>query len=495
MNKKMILIAMLEIFAVMIAFGQSSAISLSTVIRFPVGFGEGNDVAIDLCNDSAGNFLVGGQVEKLYIGPWFNAGISKYSPDGKLIWTKTWGNDTMCVGWSMIYSPYDNSIFQATQEFDGTNPVLISKFDGNDGHQIWQITRETGSPVYLLQVWNQYLLALRNGFNPTLFFIRNTDGSIQSSFSVGNYISISSMKILGDSLWIFSPEIIEKFILPRDSAIWRIPTSSLAINPVKTHGAVDSKGNSYICISDAWDNINGYMKFVAAKFSSDGKLIWKNQWYGWADTSRASGLDINNWVYGVALSEPLGILVAFGEVQKYGTNGYVGAWGSSYMAFLNTSTGDTLWTNKWDDDPADVVVLWNDGYFNQQNQLVMLGLSWFGNVDPPKPKNNFVKIFNIGINAIPENQQSHPSTFMLSQNYPNPFNPTTNIVYTVPHRAHIKLTVYNILGEEVATLVDEEKAPGEYTVTFDGSRLASGVYFYRLHAGRFNETREMVLVK
>jgi len=62
-------------------------------------------------------------------------------------------------------------------------------------------------------------------------------------------------------------------------------------------------------------------------------------------------------------------------------------------------------------------------------------------------------------------------------------------------REHIKLTVYNILGEEVTTLVDEEKSPGEYTVTFDGSRLPSGVYFYRLHAGRFNETREMVLVK
>jgi hypothetical protein len=88
-----------------------------------------------------------------------------------------------------------------------------------------------------------------------------------------------------------------------------------------------------------------------------------------------------------------------------------------------------------------------------------------------------------------------PTDFGLEQNYPNPFNPATNIMYTVPGREYINLTVYNILGEKIATLVDEEKAPGKYTVTFDGSRLPSGVYFYRVHAGRFNETREMVLVK
>jgi len=88
-----------------------------------------------------------------------------------------------------------------------------------------------------------------------------------------------------------------------------------------------------------------------------------------------------------------------------------------------------------------------------------------------------------------------PTDFGLEQNYPNPFNPATNIMYTVPGREYVNLTVYNILGEEIAILVDEEKTPGKYTVTFDGSKLSSGVYFYRLHAGKFNETREMVLVK
>ena len=99
------------------------------------------------------------------------------------------------------------------------------------------------------------------------------------------------------------------------------------------------------------------------------------------------------------------------------------------------------------------------------------------------------------ITSVERSATDLPTDFGLEQNYPNPFNPTTNIMYTVPNREYVNLTVYNILGEKIATLVDEEKAPGKYTVTFDGSKLSSGVYFYRLHAGKFNETREMVLVK
>ncbi len=73
-----------------------------------------------------------------------------------------------------------------------------------------------------------------------------------------------------------------------------------------------------------------------------------------------------------------------------------------------------------------------------------------------------------------------PKSFELSQNYPNPFNPTTSIKYKVVSSTYVRLTVYDMLGREVAVLVDEEKPAGGYTITFDGSNLSSGVYFYRL---------------
>ncbi len=88
-----------------------------------------------------------------------------------------------------------------------------------------------------------------------------------------------------------------------------------------------------------------------------------------------------------------------------------------------------------------------------------------------------------------------PSSFSLDQNYPNPFNPTTVVSFQLPVVSKVRLVVYDILGREVATLVNETKQPGTYTLNFDGSALASGVYIYRLNAGQYVQCRKMLLVK
>jgi hypothetical protein len=93
-----------------------------------------------------------------------------------------------------------------------------------------------------------------------------------------------------------------------------------------------------------------------------------------------------------------------------------------------------------------------------------------------------------------------PVSFSLSQNYPNPFNPSTVIEFTVPSRGHIELSVYNLLGQRVATLVDEPMNPGVYRAVWYGTdqagrRVASGIYFYRLKADQFLKTKKMVLLK
>jgi hypothetical protein len=88
-----------------------------------------------------------------------------------------------------------------------------------------------------------------------------------------------------------------------------------------------------------------------------------------------------------------------------------------------------------------------------------------------------------------------PVTFRLSQNFPNPFNPSTTIQYSVPRASRVKLSVYDLLGRELAVLVDGDSAPGSYRVVFDGTRLSSGTYFYRLQAGEFSQTKQFVLLK
>ncbi len=93
-----------------------------------------------------------------------------------------------------------------------------------------------------------------------------------------------------------------------------------------------------------------------------------------------------------------------------------------------------------------------------------------------------------------------PAKFELTQNYPNPFNPTTTINYTVPvvetrHALSLQLNVYDALGRKVATLVNETKTPGNYSVQFDASKLSSGIYYYTLQAGDFTATKKMILMK
>ncbi len=96
---------------------------------------------------------------------------------------------------------------------------------------------------------------------------------------------------------------------------------------------------------------------------------------------------------------------------------------------------------------------------------------------------------------VAESDTRSPQVFSLRQNYPNPFNPATRIVYTLAERSHVNVTVYNILGAKITTLVDKEQQQGTYYVTFDASHLPSGVYFYTLQAGDFIETKRMVFSK
>jgi len=88
-----------------------------------------------------------------------------------------------------------------------------------------------------------------------------------------------------------------------------------------------------------------------------------------------------------------------------------------------------------------------------------------------------------------------PNQISLSQNYPNPFNPTTIINYSVPKPTHVKIIIYDVLGSEIATLVNERKQPGEYKVTWNAEGMSSGIYVYRLIAGEFIETKKMVVIR
>lgn len=135
----------------------------------------------------------------------------------------------------------------------------------------------------------------------------------------------------------------------------------------------------------------------------------------------------------------------------------------------------------------DLNLKWN---FNGIANTILTG-SDFNDITVPSNHLNF----DNSITAIKDLEEI-PTQFELNQNYPNPFNPTTKIEFTIPQKGKVKLIVYNMLGEEVAELINKEVAAGNHSVQFNGRNLASGAYIYILNfANQYSEAKKMILMK
>jgi len=141
----------------------------------------------------------------------------------------------------------------------------------------------------------------------------------------------------------------------------------------------------------------------------------------------------------------------------------------------------------------------NDGYHPMDNEFVDGSVNHWADVqaaDTIVLYNKFGDPNNYSsLTGIKKENNLTPAKYTLEQNYPNPFNPSTIIKYSVPKAQLVTLRIYNVLGQIVATLVNSQQKAGDYQVTFNASKLASGIYFYNITAGDFNSTKKMMLLK
>ncbi|MBK6914715.1 MAG: T9SS type A sorting domain-containing protein [Ignavibacteriales bacterium] len=144
-----------------------------------------------------------------------------------------------------------------------------------------------------------------------------------------------------------------------------------------------------------------------------------------------------------------------------------------------TATGDQAFAQIVSDGKAGAIITWQDHRF--------------GNWDIYASKIDCAG--NLGNPTLLENEISIQKNYLLAQNYPNPFNPSTKINYQIGNESIVQLKVYDVLGNEVARLVDEYKVSGSYEIEFNASQLSSGIYFYKLRAGGFVETKKMILLR
>ncbi len=172
-------------------------------------------------------------------------------------------------------------------------------------------------------------------------------------------------------------------------------------------------------------------------------------------------------------------------VRQIQTSGKVEALTAHPDGFLYASDEDRLY---------QISVTNSDIGFLADYTVDIEGMDFFFELEALLPIVPILPFIPINTTEVTEDTQI-PTEYSLSQNYPNPFNPSTVITYGLPEAGHVSLTLFNLLGEEVATLVNENRSAGIHSVQFNASNLSSGLYIYRIIAGSFIETNKMVLMK
>jgi len=221
----------------------------------------------------------------------------------------------------------------------------------------------------------------------------------------------------------------------------------------------------------------GLMDVYLIKINSNGDTTWTKTFGG---SNKDEGFSVLQTLDG-------GYIIA-GRTESFGS-------GSRDLYLIRTNNnGNILWSK-----------VLGGNYIDEAYSIQQVSDSSFiiaGNTESFGAGNFDIWLVKIGSNISAVHPPNKISVqYSLSQNYPNPFNPVTSIQYTVSSRQFVTLIVYDLLGREIATLVNEEKPAGEYEVEFNAvgtSRdlsLPSGIYFYRLKAGEYSETRKMVLIQ
>ncbi|MEJ2629351.1 MAG: T9SS type A sorting domain-containing protein, partial [bacterium] len=167
-----------------------------------------------------------------------------------------------------------------------------------------------------------------------------------------------------------------------------------------------------------------------------------------------------------------------------------------YDGFMNSRTramfeDDATWPNLEMENTTSLDPEFED-YFDYSDTLIAYSKAFYSYAWPNAEPTMFMMDPD-GDPLIPTDPMVYD--LKIGQNYPNPFNPTTNINFAVNKPSHIKLTVYNQLGQKVATLVNEQLIAGNYKVTWDASKMSSGIYFYRINADNHTQTHKMILLK
>ncbi|MBK7631989.1 MAG: SBBP repeat-containing protein [Ignavibacteriales bacterium] len=240
--------------------------------------------------------------------------------------------------------------------------------------------------------------------------------------------------------------------------------------------AIDDSGNVYVTGQST--DVNGSTPdYATIKYNSLGVEQW---------VSRYTGIQNNSGDGAASL-----VLDNLGNVYVTGTSGSFSGTKADYATVKYNSLGVQQWAERYNGPPGNGIDQAKSIVLDNQGNVYVTGSSAGSGTSV-----DFATIkYSQTPTGINQTEYSLPEKYSLHQNYPNPFNPSTVIKYQLPISSQVIIKVYDVLGKEVATLVNEEKPAGRYQVNWNASNLSSGIYFYKIQSGSFVETKKMILLK
>ncbi|MFZ4592154.1 MAG: T9SS type A sorting domain-containing protein, partial [Ignavibacteria bacterium] len=412
--------------------------------------------------DNAGNIIVTGTLMSGFSNPVVAASIvEKFNSAGTLLWRQVFESSFDGSQTKKVLIDENNNIYILGTGINGSNGLNLKvKKLSPEGTPLWTYFNAIGMPLNFKFTPDNGILVIGRGITGSVNGYAKLDRNGNPLWTLGGVFSTTVGDAGGDASgntyivnleYIFNPtQSIVKKLNPAGTEVW---SSNYTIAAQRLEVGTDNM--PVIC---GYPN-QGSFGSCFVKFNQAGGLVWAN-------------MDADS-TFSLMLHAQLKM-----DSQN---NIYLAAGTMTQMAVCKVkNNGSSHWTIAVPGAYANGIDIGNDF------SVYVVG----GNTSGAT-----IRILQAGITSVTGNTNNVPSQYSLSQNFPNPFNPSTKITFGMSKSGNAELTVFDITGKAVKTLLNKQLSAGTYTVDFNASELPSGAYFYRLEANGFSETRKMLLTK
>jgi predicted secreted protein len=455
--------------------------------------GLGNDWGYTVENTLDGGYIIVGITESFGAGN-TDVWLLKLNSTGDTIWTRTYGGVEDDEGWC-VQQTYDGGyiISGHTESFGGGNDDIWLVKTDELGDIEWSHTyggvednensmmRQTSDSGYIIL---GDIESLATGNDDIWLIKTNNDGDTIWTKTFGDSLDddVGSIDVTSDGGYIIT--VTYESIGTGDENIWLIKTDEFG-NTVWTKSIGGSQNERVTPNSVRQTFDGGYIVFASTQsLGAGGEDVWLIKTNELGDTSwtkNFGGMKDDVSICGHQTTDGGYIILA--RTSSFNA-GQIDLW-----LIRTDSNGNLLWMDTFgglDYDIGMTIQCTSDYGYIVTGATASFGSGgtdlWLIRLEP----DSTTEIVEIKLSAL---------DYELSQNFPNPFNPSTTIKYSIPQTSKVVIKVFDVLGNEIKTLVNEEKSAGEYEVEFNGAGLPSGIYFYQLNTGQYSATKNMILLK